>query len=108
MNRIITGILLSVAIAGAAAAASTPATSSMKPASAPAAAAPDYAAQCKNLGAQWKSVEETHKSDKKFAQAQSEATKAGRNCMSAKASAHKKGVSQYEEALKLLGAVPVP
>lgn len=108
MNRIITGVLFSVAIAGVAAAAGTPATSGMKAAGAPAAATPDYAAQCKNLDAQWRSVEGTHKSDKKFAQAQSEATKAARNCESTKASAHKKGVSQYEEALKLLGVVPVP
>ena len=108
MNRIITGVLLSVAIVGAAAASSTAVPGSVKVASAATTPAPDYAAQCKNLGGQWKTVAETHKTDKKFAQAQSEATKAERNCASTKASAQKKGVSQYEDALKMLGVTPTP
>lgn len=111
MNRIITGVLLSVALAGMAAAAPHAATGvkvASAAASAPAAPAPDHAAQCKNLGSQWKTVAETHKTDKKFAQAQSDAMKAERNCATAKSSAQKKGVSQYEDALKLLGVTPTP
>lgn len=124
MNRIITGALLSVALAGAAFAASAPATTSSKPATAaaPAAAAPaapaattpapaptpDYAAQCKSLGEQWTTAAEAHKTDKAFAQAKSGATKAERNCKSTKAAAQKKGVSQYEAALKLLGVTATP
>jgi len=120
MNRIITGALLSVALAGAAFAASAPATTTTKPAAAPAAAAapavttptpaptPDFAAQCKSLGEQWKTAADAHKTDKAFAQAKSGATKAERNCKSTKAATEKKGVSQYEAALKLLGVTATP
>ena len=120
MNRIITGALLSVALAGAAFAASAPATGGKPETAAPAAAAapaapaatpaptPDYAAQCKSLGDQWTAAADAHKTDKKFAQAQSGATKAERNCKSTKASAQKKGVSQYQAALKLLGVTATP
>jgi hypothetical protein len=126
MNRIITGALLSVALAGAAFAASAPAATSAKPstpapaataAAAPAAPAatmpapaptPDYAAQCKSLGEQWTAAADAHKTDKSFAQAKSGATKAERNCKSTKAAAQKKGVSQYEAALKLLGVTTTP
>jgi hypothetical protein len=124
MNRIITGALLSVALAGAAFAASAPATTTTTkpataaaPAAAPAPAAPaattpapapDFAAQCTSLGEQWKTAAEAHKTDKAFAQAKSGATKAERNCKSTKAAAQKKGVSQYEAALKLLGVTATP
>jgi len=121
MNRIITGALLSVALAGAAFAASAPATGGKPETAAPAATAPaapaatpapaptpDYAAQCKSLGDQWTAAADAHKTDKKFAQAQSGATKAERNCKSTKASAQKKGVSQYQAALKLLGVTATP
>lgn len=123
MNRIITGALLSVALAGAAFAASTPAATSTKPVTpapvvvapaTPAAPAtmpapkPDYAAECKSLGTQWTGAVDAHKTDKTFAQAKSGATKAERNCKSTKAAAQKKGVGQYEAALKLLGVTATP
>jgi hypothetical protein len=121
MNRIITGALLSVALAGAAFAASAPVTTTTKPVvAAPAATAPaapvvttpaptpDFAAQCKSLGEQWKTAADAHKTDKTFAQAKSGATKAERNCKSTKAATEKKGVTQYEAALKLLGVTATP
>ena len=124
MNRIFTGALLSVALVGAAFAASAPASTSKPatPAATPAATTtapattttpapaptPDYAAQCKSLGEQWTTAADAHKTDKSFAQAKSGATKAERNCKSTKASAQKKGVSQYEAALKLLGVTATP
>lgn len=124
MNRSITGALLSVALAGAAFAASAPANNAKPatPAATPAtttatatttpaptpAPAPDYAAQCKSLGGQWTAAVDAHKMDKNFAQAKSGATKAERNCKSTKASVEKKGVSQYEAALKLLGVTATP
>jgi hypothetical protein len=124
MNRIITGALLSVALAGAAFAASAPATTTKPVVAAPAVAAPaapavttpapmpaptpDFAAQCKSLGEQWKTAADAHKTDKTFAQAKSGATKAERNCKSTKAATAKKGVTQYEAALKLLGVTATP
>lgn len=124
MNRIIMGTLLSVAMAGAAFAASAPAATSSKPTTpmaAPAAApatipapaavpvsTPDYATQCASLAGQWTTAADANKTNKKFALAKSGATKGGRNCKSTKAAAQKKGVAQYEAALKLLGVTATP
>ncbi|MEQ1755502.1 MAG: hypothetical protein ABL973_15375 [Micropepsaceae bacterium] len=120
MNRIFMGTLVSVALIGAAAAASAPSnTTTAKPApassaitTAPAAPAttpapaPDYAAQCKGLTVEWKTAAEANATNKKFAQAKSNATKAERNCKSTKVSLLKKGSGQYQTALKLLGVTP--
>lgn len=126
MNRILLGTLVSVALVGAAVAANAPATtSSAKPApststaatttpaattaatpTATPAPAPDYAAQCKSLADEWKTAAEANATNKKFAQAKSNATKAERNCKSTKTSLLKKGSGQYQSALKLLGVTP--
>jgi hypothetical protein len=99
MNRILAGTMLTIALAASASAA----TPSHVTASTP---APDYSAQCKTLGEQWTTASASASSNKHFAAAKADAAKAGTNCKSTKTASQKKGVSQYEAALKLIGATP--
>jgi hypothetical protein len=103
MNRILTGAALALALIGSAtayAATTTPAPTT--------AAAPkvDYAAKCTSLADQWKTAEAANASNANLGKAKADATKAEKQCKSTKASDQKKGVANYEAALKLLGVTP--
>ena len=103
MNRILAGTALAVALFGSAAAfaATTPA-----PAPTPAPAV-DYAARCTALAQQFKTAETANATNTKLGKAKADAAKGEKLCKSTKATDEKKGVSDYEAALKLLGVTPV-
>jgi hypothetical protein len=101
MTRILTG-LFAAGLMTSAAFAATPATATTHAATKPV----DYAARCTSLGEQWKAAETSHGTNANFAKAKADAEKAAKMCASTKASDHKKGVTDYEAALKLLGITP--
>ena len=101
MNRILAGTALAVALFGSAAAFAATTT----PASTPAPAV-DYAARCTALADQFKTAEASNATNKKLGKAKADAAKGEKLCKSTKATDEKKGVADYEAALKLLGVTP--
>ena len=66
----------------------------------------DYSAHCATLAGEWKSAEMSNASNAHLGKAKADAAKAEKQCKSTKASDEKKGVANYESALKLLGVSP--
>lgn len=66
----------------------------------------DYAARCKSLADQWKTAETANASHASLGKAKAEASTAEKLCKSKKDADMRKGVSDYEAALKLLGVTP--
>ena len=100
MNRIITGAALAVALLGSAtayAASTTPVSTSP---------AVDYSARCTTLADQWKTAQTTNATNANLGKAKGDAAKAEKECKSKKSADEKKGVGNYEAALKLLGVTP--
>lgn len=104
MNRVFIGAALAVALIGSttAYAATTPAPTT---AAAPA-AAPDYAAECTSLAAQWTTAAAANATNAKLGKATAKAKLAEKNCGMTAKSKQKTGVGQYKAALKLLGVTP--
>lgn len=105
MNRMLAGAALAVAILGSSAAFAATSSTTPHPA---AATAPkvDYAARCTSLADQWKTAETANASNTSLAKAKAEAAKGEKLCKSKKTASRKKGVGEFEEALKLLGVTP--
>jgi hypothetical protein len=107
MNRIVIGASLALALLGstaAFAANTTPASTSTPAASSTPAV--DYAARCTSLADQWKTAESSNATNANLGKAKADATKAAKECKSKKTADEKKGVANYEAALKLLGVTP--
>jgi hypothetical protein len=98
MNRILTGTALAVALIGstAAYAATTPTTPTVV----------DYGTKCSSLASQWQTAETANATNPKLGKAKASAANAEKLCKSPKASLEKKGVANYNTALKLLGVTP--
>jgi opacity protein-like surface antigen len=94
MNRILAGAALAAALMGSAAAhaANTPSV--------------DYAARCTSLADQWKTAETANATHASLGKAKADAAKGEKLCKSKKSADEKKGSSDYEQALKLLGVTP--
>ena len=108
MNRILAGTALAVALLGstlAYAANSTPIKTTPVAATSSTPAV-DYAARCTSLADQWKTAESSNASNASLGKAKADATKAAKECKSKKTADEKKGVGNYEAALKLLGVTP--
>ena len=82
------------------------AASTATPASTTAAAPVDYAARCTALATQWKTAETANATNAHLGKAKADAAKGEKLCGSKKDADHKKGVADYEAALKLLGVTP--
>lgn len=99
MTRIFSGAALAAIVMASAAFAATPATTSIaKPV--------DYAARCTALAEQWKTAETANSANTNLGKAKADAGKASKLCASTKTADRKKGASDYETALKLLGVTP--
>ena len=100
MRQVLAGTALAVLLigSGTALAATTPPPASSTP--------PDYAARCTSLAEQWKTAEAANASNAHLGKAKADAAKGEKLCSSKKATDHKKGVTDYEAALKLLGVTP--
>jgi len=94
MNRILAGTALAVALMGSASAYAANATTM------------DYAARCTSLAEQWKTAESANADHASLGKAKADAAKAEKLCKSKKTAQQKKGASDYETALKLLGVTP--
>lgn len=109
MNRIFSGTLIAIALAGSAAAATVTPAATTTPATVPVKVASvqvNYGAECKTLHEQWDTASASNATNAKFVQAKAGATKAGRNCASTKTSLQRKGAGQFQSALKLIGVTP--
>lgn len=99
MNRIFIGATLAATLLGSSAyAAATAPTAHNTPV--------DYTARCTTLAAEWKTAETANPTHASLGKAKADAAKAEKLCASKKSSDHKKGVTEYEAALKLLGVTP--
>ena len=100
MKRILGGAAMAALLIGSASAyaATAPATATT--------AKIDYAARCASLAEQWKTAEAAHATNTHLGKAKADAAKAEKFCKSTKSADEKKGVSNYEAALKLLGVTP--
>jgi hypothetical protein len=105
MTRILAAAALAVLLGSTAAYAGT---AKVTPASTTTAATSsvDYAARCTSLADQWKTAETANASNASLGKAKADATKGAKLCGSKKSSDLKKGATDYESALKLLGVTP--
>jgi hypothetical protein len=101
MTRILTGTALAAIFMASAAFAATPATHT-----ASISKTVNYGARCSSLADQWKTAEAANSSSASLGKAKADAEKGAKLCGSKKASDHKRGASDYEAALKLLGVTP--
>jgi len=105
MIRILAGAALAVALVGSASAYAATATP-VKVAATSTTTKVDYGARCTTLADQWKTAEAANATNASLGKAKADAAKGETLCKSKKTSDQKKGVSDYESALKLLGVTP--
>lgn len=86
--------------------APTPPPPAAHTATSPSTATVDYKARCTALEGEWQAAATTHATNASLGKAKSKAAKGKTSCASSKPDDHKKGVSYYEAALKLLGVTP--
>lgn len=104
MTRILTGTALAAIFMASAAYAATPATPATHTASV--SKSIDYTARCTTLADQWKTAEAANSSSASLGKAKADADKGAKLCGSKKVTDHKRGATDYEAALKLLGVTP--
>jgi hypothetical protein len=66
----------------------------------------NYRARCTSLAEQWKTAEASNATHVSLGKAKADAAKGEKLCKSTKAADQKRGVADYEMALKLLGMTP--
>jgi hypothetical protein len=108
MTRIFTATSLAMLLIGSAAAyAATPVkTTPISHPSASSTTATNYATRCSALAGEWKTAEEGHLMSANLGKARADAAKGAKLCKSTSASLQKRGVADYEAALKNLGVTP--
>lgn len=106
MTRIVVGAAVAALLLGTSAFAATTTPAATTTTAAAATTKVDYEARCTSLADQWKTAEAANATNASLGKAKADATKGEKLCKSKKASDHKKGSSDYEAALKLLGVTP--
>jgi hypothetical protein len=94
MTRLITGLALSLILVGATSALAANSSTT------------NYRARCTSLAEQWKTAEASNATHVSLGKAKADAAKGEKLCKSTKTADQKKGVADYEMALKLLGMTP--
>jgi hypothetical protein len=106
MTRILVSAAVALVLVGSGSAYAAGTTHMAQAATKPVSTSVDYVARCTSLADQWKTAESAHASNASLGKAKADAAKAAKLCGSTKASDHKKGATDYEGALKLLGVTP--